>query len=220
MAFTVLDRDGSGEIDMQDIKGVYSASMHPDVIAERRSEDEVLAEFIESFESGSKDSGDGVVTFAEFERYYANLSASIDSDDYFELMIRNSWHISGGEGQCANTSNRRVLVRHSDGRETVEEVKHDLGLKAGDTQEIMRRLREQPGGEALAATMSAVDATGEVGESRGGFGAAAQRRLAPSAATAATAANAARGSYGGVSRQSGGGVARRPRTLAAFVNNT
>ena len=30
--------------------------------------------------------------------YYNNVSASIDNDDYFELMIRNAWHISGGEG--------------------------------------------------------------------------------------------------------------------------
>ena len=28
------------------------------------------------------------------------VSASIDDDDYFELMIRNAWHIPGGQGQC------------------------------------------------------------------------------------------------------------------------
>ena len=38
------------------------------------------------------------------------MSASIDLDDYFELMIRNAWHIPGGEGWCANTANKRVLV--------------------------------------------------------------------------------------------------------------
>jgi hypothetical protein len=75
---------------------------------------------------------DAIITKEEFENYYANLSASIDRDDYFELMIRNAWHISGGEGWAANTTNRRVLVTHADGRQTVEEIKNDLGLRADD----------------------------------------------------------------------------------------
>jgi hypothetical protein len=37
------------------------------------------------------------VTPKEFQQYYAALSASIDEDDYFELMMRNAWHISGGK---------------------------------------------------------------------------------------------------------------------------
>ena len=46
------------------------------------------------------------VTMDDFERYYATLSASIDDDDYFELVIRNAWHISGGEGATQNTTCR------------------------------------------------------------------------------------------------------------------
>ena len=69
------------------------------------------------------------MTAQEFEQYYSNVSSSIDDDDYFELMMRNAWHISGGEGWCANSSNKRVLVTHADGSQTVEEVKDDLGVK-------------------------------------------------------------------------------------------
>ena len=65
---------------------------------------------------------DGKVTFDEFVNYYHNISSSIDDDDYFELMMRNAWHISGGEGWCANSSNRRVLVTHADGHQSVQEV--------------------------------------------------------------------------------------------------
>jgi len=32
------------------------------------------------------------VTFIEFIEYYNNISASIDDDKYFELMMRNAWN--------------------------------------------------------------------------------------------------------------------------------
>ena len=66
------------------------------------------------------------------------MSSSIDNDDYFELMIRNAWHISGGEGWCANSSNARVLVTHADGRQSVEEIKNDLGVKADQYSQNLR----------------------------------------------------------------------------------
>lgn len=31
-AFNKLDRDGSGEVDMSDIKDIYNAKRHPDVV--------------------------------------------------------------------------------------------------------------------------------------------------------------------------------------------
>ena len=58
-------------------------------------------------------------------------------------MIRNAWHISGGEGWSANTANKRVLVTGGDGRQRVVEVADDLGLRQGDGEEAMRRLRGQ-----------------------------------------------------------------------------
>ena len=67
------------------------------------------------------------MTMQEWENYYRNVSSSIDDDDYFELMMRNAWHISGGEGWCANSANRRVLVTHADGKQTVEEIPDDMG---------------------------------------------------------------------------------------------
>lgn len=86
---------------------------------------------------------DGKVTPAEFCEYYSNVSASIDDDDYFELMIRNAWHISGGEGWCANTTCRRVLVTHADGRQTVAEIKNDLSIDKTDTAAMMANLAAQ-----------------------------------------------------------------------------
>ena len=100
-----------------------------------------MAEFLHTFDVGGE--VDGKVTKQEFENYYSNISASIDNDDYFELMIRNVWHISGGQGQAANSANRRVLVTHTDGRQTVEEIQNDLGLRPDDKQHMLSQLKKQ-----------------------------------------------------------------------------
>lgn len=142
MAFNVLDRDKSGEVDIKDLTGVYNAKMHPDFIRGKVTEEEVLQDFLQNFQVNKK-TRDNTVTLEEFEEYYSSISASIDNDDNFELMIRNAWHISGGDGACANTTNKRVLVRHADGRETVEEIENDLGIAADDTKTMMSRLKQQ-----------------------------------------------------------------------------
>lgn len=49
-AFKKLDRDGSGMIDVQDLQGVYNAKQHPDVRSGKKTEQEVLAEFLDTFE--------------------------------------------------------------------------------------------------------------------------------------------------------------------------
>ena len=38
-AFNKIDRDHSGFVDINDIKGVYNATKHPDVIAGKKTED-------------------------------------------------------------------------------------------------------------------------------------------------------------------------------------
>jgi hypothetical protein len=83
-AFKKIDRDGSGILDINDIKGVYNARSHPEVKSGKKTEDEVLGEFIETFEQHHSLSGKGKrdrqVTPEEFIEYYNNVSASIDND--------------------------------------------------------------------------------------------------------------------------------------------
>ena len=38
---------------------------------------------------------DGQVSLEEFIEYYKNISVSIDNDDYFTLMMNNSWNLRG-----------------------------------------------------------------------------------------------------------------------------
>lgn len=100
--------------------------MHPEVKSGRRSEDEVLTEFLETFEQhhntihGNK--ADGKVTPEEFLEYYANVSANIDSDAHFELMMSNAWNIesrnnpasmpyAGSANRITNVSSREAYRR-------------------------------------------------------------------------------------------------------------
>ena len=83
------------------------------------TKNDILNEFMQQWDTCVKD---GKVTFEEFCEYYTDVSASIDKDNYFELMMRNAWHIAGGEGQTANTSIPRHLVTDADGTQRVEMV--------------------------------------------------------------------------------------------------
>ena len=140
IAFNRLDRNGDGQVTLSELESIYNASKHPDVVAGKRTSREVLSEFMRQWDKIDHNS---IISREEFVEYYKDVSASIDTDDYFELMMRNSWHISGGEGALANTSCRRVLVHHTDGRQTVEEIRDDLGVGSDDVVEMRRRLRQQ-----------------------------------------------------------------------------
>lgn len=49
-AFAKIDKDGNGVLTIADIKGTYDASKHPDVLAGKSTEDEILFEFLDTFD--------------------------------------------------------------------------------------------------------------------------------------------------------------------------
>lgn len=111
-AYAKLDKNGDGTVNIMDMKLAYDVTHHPDFKDRSKSADQILKEFMSQWDTIEKD---GTVTFEEFANYYKDVSASVDGDDYFELMIRNAWHISGGEGWCENTTIPRHLVTDPDG---------------------------------------------------------------------------------------------------------
>ncbi len=86
-AYGILDKDGSGQVTLKDIEMAYDVSFHPEFQSGRKTKEEIMREFMGCWETHKKD---GIVTIEEFEDYYKDLSASIDGDDYFELMIKNA----------------------------------------------------------------------------------------------------------------------------------
>ncbi|MBN3301108.1 CAPSL protein, partial [Amia calva] len=90
-AFRKLDRTGDGVITIEDLKGVYNAKHHPKYQNGEWTEDQVFRSFLDSFDSPYDK--DGQVTQEEFMNYYAGVSASIDTDIYFILMMKNAWKL-------------------------------------------------------------------------------------------------------------------------------
>lgn len=98
-AFQKLDRNGNGFVELEDIVGVYNASKHPAVLEGRKTSEQVMGEFLETFETHHnlmfQGKNDQKITFEEFAEYYANVSMSIDEDLYFGAMMNNAWNLSG-----------------------------------------------------------------------------------------------------------------------------
>merc|ERR1719446_448760 len=87
-----FDKDGSGALEMDELRQVYNAKGHPAVKAGKKTEEEVILEFIETFEV--RGVVDGTITKDEFVEYYKNISASIDDDAYFVLMMNSAWKMA------------------------------------------------------------------------------------------------------------------------------
>ena len=50
LAFKKFDKDGNGYINIEDLKGRYNASNHPDVKLGKKTEEDILYEFLDTFE--------------------------------------------------------------------------------------------------------------------------------------------------------------------------
>ena len=98
-AFDKLDKNKNGIVDIDDIKGVYNAKNHPDVKLGKKTEEEVLSEFLDTFEMHyalmhGQGSRDKKIDFDEFIEYYNNVSMSVEDDRYLELMMTNAWNLN------------------------------------------------------------------------------------------------------------------------------
>ncbi|CAK8696235.1 unnamed protein product [Clavelina lepadiformis] len=90
-AFRKLDKTGDGLLTVENLRDVYDVKHHPKYMNGEWSEAQVFCKFLETFDSSVRP--DGVVTYEEFYNYYAGVSASIDNDAYFDVMMRKAWKL-------------------------------------------------------------------------------------------------------------------------------
>lgn len=109
-AYTMLDRDGSGELSVQDIISVYDVSMNPEFIEGRKSKEQILTEFLTNFE-GAKGNRDGRISKEEFIDYYTDLSMSVPSDEYFVRMMESVWQCPEEDNDPAAKATVQMLLK-------------------------------------------------------------------------------------------------------------
>ena len=89
-AYNKLDINGDGQVTLDDIAQIYDVSKHPDVIDGKKTPEEAYREFMSLWDTQN---ADGIVTFDEFCQYYKDVSASIDTDEYFGVMMTQAWKL-------------------------------------------------------------------------------------------------------------------------------
>lgn len=89
-AYNKLDVTKDGKVTLDDIARIYDVSKHPDVIGGKMTAEQAYKQFMSLWDTQV---ADGIVTFDEFCDYYRDVSASIDTDEYFGVMMTNAWKL-------------------------------------------------------------------------------------------------------------------------------
>ena len=99
--FDKLDQNEKGYVTVYQLRHEYNPREHPLVRQGKRTEDEVLAEFLDILEyhfnllieknDDNTDVNDIKVDFDDFCDFYKNISVCIDDDKYFEIMVMSEW---------------------------------------------------------------------------------------------------------------------------------
>lgn len=87
-AFLTLPKDAKGNVVAETLHSSFQAQEHPEVTSGKKTQGQVITEFLDTFEVGA----DGCsVTQAEFEDYYHNISAVVQSTPDFIALIKHCW---------------------------------------------------------------------------------------------------------------------------------
>jgi hypothetical protein len=91
-AFAKMDRSNAGVVDTRDIAAAFDASKATAVRAGRSSEGDALRAFVKPFlEAAEPGAHAAAVSQQAWDDHFALISAGIEDDAYFRLMMWNTW---------------------------------------------------------------------------------------------------------------------------------
>lgn len=75
---------------LSDFQEIFDASAHPDAVSGKKTPAQIQREFLAKW---FKQDIDSIVTWEEFLDFYRDVSSSVDRDEYFDLLLRNTWKL-------------------------------------------------------------------------------------------------------------------------------
>ena len=99
-AFNKLDIENKGILNMNIIKERFNPKGHPDFINGKKTQQEILAEFLDNFDyhfnllNLGKNPNDEEITNQDFIEFYRYISIGIEDDNVFNEMISGIWGLN------------------------------------------------------------------------------------------------------------------------------
>jgi len=109
-AFGIMDKDGSKQIGVNDIAYRYDVSKNADFKSGAATKEQILQGFLDQFD-GLRGNNDGKVAYAEWVDYYTDLAVSTPSDDYFVVMMEQTWGVAEDDGSQNFKDKVRELIK-------------------------------------------------------------------------------------------------------------
>ena len=109
-AFEYFNKDNNGKVPINDIK-LFDSRRHPDVINGKRTEGEVLGEFLDIIESYREYLGnlrgiyDNSLSKEDFIDFFNEIGIGFEDDKIFEFMLFNCWNLGNNNMSTIGINN-------------------------------------------------------------------------------------------------------------------
>ena len=139
--FEQFNKDNNGNVSLGELKMLFNANNHPDVINKKKSRGEIYGEFLDMIETYKEylENMRGIYTsclsLEDFINFYQIIGVDIEDDKIFEFMINNCWsnqNLNGNEsGNYNNKYNSGNMYGNGNGNNYNGKKQDNLMARAG-----------------------------------------------------------------------------------------